>query len=49
LRTVSEARLIPLVPDLAVADGVVGEAGDPREVLANPQHERTKLFLSKVL
>jgi polar amino acid transport system ATP-binding protein len=29
--------------------GVVVEAGDPREVLANPQHERTKLFLSKVL
>ncbi len=30
-------------------DGVVVEAGDPREVLANPQNERTKLFLSKVL
>jgi polar amino acid transport system ATP-binding protein len=30
-------------------DGVVVEAGDPREVLANPQHERTKAFLSKVL
>ncbi|MGB7982453.1 MAG: amino acid ABC transporter ATP-binding protein [Candidatus Nanopelagicales bacterium] len=30
-------------------DGVVVEAGDPREVLTNPQHERTKLFLSKVL
>ena len=29
--------------------GVVVEAGDPREVLANPQHERTKVFLSKVL
>jgi polar amino acid transport system ATP-binding protein len=29
--------------------GVIVEAGDPREVLANPQHERTKLFLSKVL
>ncbi len=29
--------------------GVVVEAGDPREVLANPQHERTKAFLSKVL
>jgi len=30
-------------------DGVVVEAGRPREVLANPQHERTKTFLSKVL
>jgi polar amino acid transport system ATP-binding protein len=29
--------------------GVVVEAGDPREVLSNPQHERTKAFLSKVL
>jgi polar amino acid transport system ATP-binding protein len=29
--------------------GLIVEAGDPREVLANPQHERTKLFLSKVL
>jgi len=29
--------------------GVVVEAGDPNEVLANPQHERTKAFLSKVL
>jgi polar amino acid transport system ATP-binding protein len=29
--------------------GVVVEAGDPRTVLANPQQERTKLFLSKVL
>src|SRR5436309_13491754 len=29
--------------------GVVVEAGNPREVLANPQHERTKAFLSKVL
>jgi polar amino acid transport system ATP-binding protein len=29
--------------------GVIVEAGDPRQVLANPQHERTKLFLSKVL
>jgi polar amino acid transport system ATP-binding protein len=29
--------------------GVIVEAGDPREVLANPQHERTKAFLSKVL
>ena len=29
--------------------GVVVESGVPREVLANPQHERTKAFLSKVL
>jgi polar amino acid transport system ATP-binding protein len=29
--------------------GVVVESGDPRQVLANPQHERTKAFLSKVL
>jgi polar amino acid transport system ATP-binding protein len=29
--------------------GVVVERGEPREVLANPQHERTKAFLSKVL
>ena len=30
-------------------DGAVVEAGDPREILANPQHQRTKSFLSKVL
>ena len=29
--------------------GVVVEAGHPREVLANPRHERTQAFLSKVL
>jgi polar amino acid transport system ATP-binding protein len=29
--------------------GVVVESGPPREVLAHPQHERTKAFLSKVL
>jgi polar amino acid transport system ATP-binding protein len=29
--------------------GVVVESGPPREVLANPQHGRTKAFLSKVL
>ena len=29
--------------------GVVVESGPPREVLANPQHERTKAFLSKGL
>jgi polar amino acid transport system ATP-binding protein len=30
-------------------DGVVVEAGPPREVIANPQHERTQAFLAKVL
>jgi polar amino acid transport system ATP-binding protein len=30
-------------------DGVVVESGPPREVLADPKHERTKAFLSKVL
>ncbi|HEY0515645.1 MAG TPA: amino acid ABC transporter ATP-binding protein [Solirubrobacteraceae bacterium] len=30
-------------------DGVVVESGPPAEVLANPRHERTRLFLSKVL
>jgi len=29
--------------------GVVVESGVPRDVLSNPQHERTKAFLSKVL
>jgi polar amino acid transport system ATP-binding protein len=29
--------------------GVVVESGDPQEVLVNPQHERTKAFLSTVL
>jgi polar amino acid transport system ATP-binding protein len=29
--------------------GVIVEAGKPRDVLANPRHERTRLFLSKVL
>jgi polar amino acid transport system ATP-binding protein len=30
-------------------DGVVVESGAPRDVISNPQHERTKSFLSKVL
>jgi polar amino acid transport system ATP-binding protein len=30
-------------------EGVVVEAGHPREVLSNPQQPRTKTFLSKVL
>ncbi len=29
--------------------GVIVEEGDPREVLGNPQNERTRAFLSKVL
>jgi polar amino acid transport system ATP-binding protein len=29
--------------------GVIVERGNPREVLTNPQHERTKAFLSKVM
>jgi ABC-type polar amino acid transport system ATPase subunit len=29
--------------------GVVVESGDPRELLGNPKHERTRAFLSKVL
>ncbi|MFZ2177919.1 MAG: amino acid ABC transporter ATP-binding protein [Rhodococcus sp. (in: high G+C Gram-positive bacteria)] len=35
---------------LAFLDGgVVVESGEPRELLANPQHDRTKAFLSKLL
>jgi polar amino acid transport system ATP-binding protein len=30
-------------------DGVVVETGSPRTVLANPRHNRTRVFLSKVL
>ncbi|MET8259362.1 amino acid ABC transporter ATP-binding protein [Micromonospora sp. NPDC005205] len=30
-------------------DGVVVESGAPREVIANPRHDRTKAFLAKVL
>jgi len=30
-------------------EGVVVESGNPREVFANPKHERTRAFLSKVL
>jgi polar amino acid transport system ATP-binding protein len=30
-------------------DGVVVESGDPAQVLTDPQHERTRAFLSKVL
>jgi polar amino acid transport system ATP-binding protein len=30
-------------------NGVVVESGIPTDVLLNPQHDRTKAFLSKVL
>jgi polar amino acid transport system ATP-binding protein len=30
-------------------EGVIVESGRPRDVLSNPQHERTQAFLSKVL
>jgi polar amino acid transport system ATP-binding protein len=30
-------------------DGAVVEAGDPKQVLTDPRHERTRAFLSKVL
>jgi len=30
-------------------EGIVVEAGAPKDVIANPRHERTKSFLSKVL
>ena len=30
-------------------DGVVVESGKPRDVITNPQHERTQSFLRKVL
>lgn len=34
---------------LFVDQGVIMERGTPEEVFSNPQNERTKLFLSKVL
>ena len=34
---------------LFMEDGLVVERGNPKEVFANPQHERTKKFLSAVL
>jgi polar amino acid transport system ATP-binding protein len=30
-------------------DGIVVESGPPKDVISNPQHDRTKSFLSKVL
>lgn len=32
-----------------IDEGVIVEAGDPTEIFANPQHERTRAFLSQVL
>lgn len=34
---------------LFMDDGVLLEKGTPEQIFSNPQHERTKLFLSKVL
>jgi polar amino acid transport system ATP-binding protein len=34
---------------LFMADGIVMEEGDPREMFKDPQHERTKKFLSQIL
>ena len=32
-----------------ISDGVIVEQGDPEEIFKNPRHERTKLFLERVL
>ncbi|HEU5383214.1 MAG TPA: amino acid ABC transporter ATP-binding protein [Ktedonobacteraceae bacterium] len=32
-----------------ISDGVIVEQGDPQELFRNPKHERTKLFLERVL
>ncbi|WP_303394010.1 amino acid ABC transporter ATP-binding protein [Leucobacter sp. 7(1)] len=32
-----------------MADGYLVESGDPREIMVDPKHERTKSFLAKVL
>lgn len=32
-----------------ISDGVIVEQGDPQELFKNPRHERTKLFLERVL
>ncbi|WP_216077582.1 amino acid ABC transporter ATP-binding protein [Isoptericola sediminis] len=39
------------VADVAafMADGVIVESGDPRQVLGDPRHERTQSFLARVL
>ena len=44
------ARPVKVGDSLVFMDGgVIVEAGKPRDVLANPQQERTRAFLSKVL
>ncbi len=30
-------------------EGVIMEEGTPEQIFGNPQHERTKLFLSQIL
>ncbi len=32
-----------------IVNGVIVEQGEPREILTNPRHERTKSFLAKVI
>ena len=34
---------------LFMDEGVIAEEGSPAQIFGNPQHERTKEFLSKVL
>jgi polar amino acid transport system ATP-binding protein len=34
---------------LFMDEGIIVEEGDPREIFSDPQHERTKAFLSQVL
>lgn len=34
---------------LFIDEGIVAESGDPKEIFSNPQNERTRQFLSKVL
>jgi polar amino acid transport system ATP-binding protein len=34
---------------LFMVDGMIAEEGTPEEIFENPQHERTKEFLSQVL
>ena len=38
-----------LIHPFVIGELACGRLRNPREVLANPQHERTKAFLSKVL
>jgi polar amino acid transport system ATP-binding protein len=32
-----------------ISDGVIVEQGDPEELFKQPKHERTRLFLERVL